>query len=188
MWFLVLFSAVLLADQITKILVAYYSGAAGSASVDAVHVRWVIKDFFEISYSENKNGMMSLFSKIADENTRYTIFIVSTVVIAVGIMAYLFFAKNKGKWNTFALTLVLAGAFGNLIDRLLTVYVRDFIHIIIFNDFFPFIFNVADIAVVVGSVMLVIGILFVDKDAVFRPNKKDKADAAGKEGNGNEKV
>ncbi len=179
MWFVVLFSAVLLADQITKILVAYYSGAAGTAGANAVHVRWLIDDFLEISYSENENGMMSIFSKIADEKTRYMIFIISTVVIMVGIFAYLIFAKNKGKWNTFALTLVLAGAFGNFIDRLLTVYVRDFIHVKIFGDVFPFIFNVADIAVVVGAIMLILGILFIDKDAIFRPKKKK---------NGNEKV
>ena len=72
--------------------------------------------------------------------------------------------------------LVMGGAVGNLIDRIITEYVRDFIHIIIKiggKEIFPYVFNVADVALVIGAIMLVIYILFIGKDAVFRRKKKD---------------
>lgn len=177
MWYIVLFAVLLLIDQATKIIVAMYSGVAGSAGGEGTLVKTLIPDFLDISYCENKNGMMSLFSKIADDNTRYWIFIISSAVIMLAIFLYLVIAKNKGKWNTFALTMILAGAVGNFIDRVLTVYVRDFIHVILTvggKEIFPYIFNVADMAVVVGAIMLIIGMLFIGKDAIFGKKKKDE--------------
>ena len=73
----------------------------------------------------------------------------------------------------------MGGAVGNLIDRIITEYVRDFIHIIIKiggKEIFPYVFNVADVALVIGAIMLVIYILFIGKDAVFRRKKKDGDD------------
>ena len=61
-------------------------------------------------------------------------------------------------------------------DRIITVYVRDFIHVIIKingKEIFPFVFNIADIALVVGAIMLIIYILFISDEALFR-HKKDK--------------
>ena len=67
-----------------------------------------------------------------------------------------------------------AGTVGNFIDRLALNYVRDFISFV-FGTFKFAIFNVADICLVVGVVMIVYYILFLDKDAVFKKNngKKD---------------
>ncbi|MBR1867985.1 MAG: signal peptidase II [Clostridia bacterium] len=172
MWYIVIFIAVLLTDQITKILVAAFSGFAGQGGIH--HVFWVIDGFIEISYCENTNGAMGLFANLPHSQI---IFIITTVVILAGIAAYLIFSKKKRSvWLNLTLSLIIAGAIGNFIDRLTTVYVRDFIHVILpfgkNGDFFPYIFNVADIALVVGAIMLVIHLLFLDKDALFRKKKK----------------
>ena len=79
------------------------------------------------------------------------------------------------------MALILAGAFGNLIDRLIHftdgAFVRDMIHVIIDiggKEYFPYIFNVADMALVIGAIMLILDLLFIDKDAILRFKKKDK--------------
>lgn len=173
MWYIVIFIALLLADQATKILVASFSGFAGQGGIH--HVCWIIDGFIEISYCENTNGAMGLFANLPNSQI---IFIITTVVILAGITAYLIFSKKKRSvWLNVTLSLIISGALGNFIDRLTTVYVRDFIHVILpfgpNGDLFPYIFNVADMALVVGAIMLVVHLLFLDKDALFRRKKKD---------------
>ena len=62
------------------------------------------------------------------------------------------------------LTMIAAGAIGNMIDRLRFDYVVDFIYIVLIN--FP-IFNVADMYVTFATVILIIQVLFVYKDNDF---------------------
>ncbi len=176
MWYIVIFIVSLILDQITKIAVAAYSGVAGSVS-GSKHMFWIIEDFIEITYSENRNGAMGLFGGV---EFRQIAFIIATVVILGGIAAYLIFSKKKRKpWLNVTLALITSGAIGNFIDRLTTVYVRDFIHVIIpigkNKDFFPYIFNVADMALVIGSIMLVAYLLFIDDEAILRRKKTSAA-------------
>lgn len=64
--------------------------------------------------------------------------------------------QTKDRWIHAAGALVLGGAVGNLGDRLMDGGVTDFIYV----HFFPYIFNVADIAITVGGVLLVLRMLF----------------------------
>lgn len=171
MWYALLLVGVVFFDQFSKILVAAVAGSAGNTPDGGVHICWVIDNFFEISYCENNEGMMGLFPEVSN-----IIFIVASIIILIGICVYLAVSKHRGKWVNTALMLVMGGAVGNLIDRIITEYVRDFIHIIIKiggKEIFPYVFNVADVALVIGAIMLVIYILFIGKDAVFRRKKKD---------------
>ena len=111
---------------------------------------------------------MGLFPKVKN-----IVFIIATFVILIGIIIYMLKSKHRGKWINSSLMLIMGGAIGNLIDRIITVYVRDFIHVIIKingKEIFPFVFNIADIALVVGAIMLII---FISDEALFR-HKKDK--------------
>ena len=173
MWYVFIFIATLLIDQVTKILVASASGVAGTVE-GSKHLFWVIDDVIEVAYSENKNGAMGLFK---DFEYAQQAFIIATAVIVVGILAFLIFSKKKrSPWLNTTFAFILSGAIGNFIDRLTTVYVRDFIHVIIpigeSGDFFPYIFNVADILVVLGAIMFIFYLLFLAGDAIFRPKKK----------------
>lgn len=177
MWYAVIATILILADQLTKIYVAALSGIAaapgeiGIAASNGKSIGWLIKDFIGIEYCENHNGMMGLFARFGDVNL---IFIITTIVIIVAISLFLLISKNRSKWLRTTLTFIIAGAIGNLIDRILTVYVRDFIHVYIFGDAFPFVFNVADAVLVVGAIMLIIYVLFMGNDAIFK-SKKNKA-------------
>ena len=108
------------------------------------------------------------------------VFIVATVIILGGIIVYLCLSKNRGKWLNTALAFIVSGALGNFIDRIFNNggYVRDMIHVIIEingKEYFPYIFNVADIALVVGAIMLIVDMLFIGKDAVFMSKKRRAA-------------
>ncbi|MBQ7642563.1 MAG: signal peptidase II [Clostridia bacterium] len=182
MWYAVIFFLVVLVDQITKILVAAFSGVAGTGA-SPVHEFWIIDNFIEVSYCENKSGAMGLFRNLPYSQE---IFLIFTVLILGGIIAYMIFSKKKrGKWLNITLALILSGAIGNFIDRIALVYVRDFIHVILpfgkNGDFFPYIFNIADSALVVGAIMFVVYLLFIDKDAIFRSSKKAKEGGENKE-------
>ena len=172
MWCVVLCVLLLLLDQITKIYVAGISSISGVANGQTVTVKELIEGFLNIDYCENEDGMMGIFKNLP--NSRL-IFIIATVVILVGIFIYLFASKNRGKWLNAALALIISGALGNFIDRIFLGYVRDMIHVIINiggKEFFPYIFNVADMALVVGAIMLILDILFIDKDALIMTKKR----------------
>ena len=63
----------------------------------------------------------------------------------------------------------MAGALGNLIDRIFLGYVRDFIHINI--SIMPYYFNLADAFLTFGVIFLLISVLFL-KDNNSKPNNK----------------
>ena len=104
-------------------------------------------------------------------------FVLLTIVIGVGI----FYALKKMPKNfhynlvRFSLILVLSGAVGNAIDRLIRGFVVDFLEVTFIS--WP-VFNVADIYVVIGSVLLAYLLIFVIKD---EPGKKEGAKAETRE-------
>lgn len=190
MWYAVIAILVLVLDQVTKIAVAAASGIEpGTLGSGKVLVKKIIDGFLEIEYCENNNGMMGIFSFLSNGRL---VFIIATVLILAGIIVYMCLSKNRGKWLNTSLAFIISGALGNFIDRLFTNggYVRDMIHVIIEingKEYFPYIFNVADIALVVGAIMLIIYILFIGKDAVFC-SKKRRAKLEAEEEEGKKKI
>lgn len=178
MWYVFIGILILIVDQVSKIVVAGLSGVTpGSLGTDKKLIATLIDGFLEIEYCENNNGMMGIFSFLKDGRL---VFIVATVIILGGIIVYLCLSKNRGKWLNTALAFIISGALGNFIDRIFNNggYVRDMIHVIIEingKEYFPYIFNVADIALVVGAIMLIVDILFIGKDAVFMSKKRRAA-------------
>ena len=86
------------------------------------------------------------------------IFFIIISVIMFSVLIYIYTKYNpKNKWYDAGMLLVLAGGLGNFIDRLFLGYVRDFIKL----DFINFaIFNIADSALTIGTICLVIYTLF----------------------------
>jgi signal peptidase II len=86
-----------------------------------------------------------------------------TLIAIVGLVAILLFYRYFSKSNMLgvsALGLLLGGAIGNLIDRLRFGFVTDFIDVRLWGDFHWPTFNVADSAITVGSIVLVVFIFF----------------------------
>lgn len=175
MWYAVIAILVLILDQVSKAVVAAVSGVTpGSLGNEKVIIKELIDGFLRIEYCENSDGMMGLFSFLGNGRL---VFIIATVIILAGITVYMCLSKNRGKWLNVALAFIISGALGNFIDRIFTNggYVRDMIHVVIEingKEYFPYIFNVADIALVVGAIMLVLDILFISSDAIFMSKKR----------------
>ena len=121
-------------DQATKIIVI------NTIKGESVNI---INNFLNFTYVENSGVAFGINS-----NGRVTNIIISIIVMAVVIRFMLNQKEMMNKFTSISLSLILAGGFGNLIDRIFRGTVIDFIDISpIFN--FPT-FNIADILVVVG--------------------------------------
>ena len=83
-------------------------------------------------------------------------------VMSVSLIIYLLKVPRKAKLLSMGLALVLGGAIGNLIDRLLNGKVTDFIHVHYADVWHYPIFNIADIGICIGIALIVIDMLFLE--------------------------
>lgn len=137
-------------DQLTKfIIVSNYS--LNDSLV-------VIKDFFNITYINNYGAG---FSILQDQR----IFLSVVSIIAIGILVYLLITEKKSSNLTKASYLmIIAGALGNLIDRIRLGYVVDFLDFNIFGYDFP-VFNFADCCITIGCFIVIFIVLKENKNA-----------------------
>lgn len=145
-YFIIAFLIILL-DQAAKYFVTLKFGLGGSMDL--------IPGILRITYHTNSGGA---FSMLDDYTMILTI--VSAVVI-VGIIVLIIATKWSG-FGKFSLALILGGAVGNLIDRLVLKYVVDMFYPLFVNFA---IFNVADVFITIGAILFVLFILFGNKHA-----------------------
>lgn len=116
----------------------------------------VIKGFFRITYTCNDGAAFSILKG------KRVFFIIMTIIVVFLIVYYLL--KNKVYWvEKYSLLLIISGAVGNLIDRIMYGYVIDFLDFVIFGYDFP-VFNIADSFITIGAIGLIISILFLNKE------------------------
>lgn len=82
--------------------------------------------------------------------------------VSVVLVIWILRLDRKEQWLTISLALILGGAVGNLYDRMTLGYVVDFIHFHWNNRYFPA-FNIADAAISVGAVMMLIDAFWLQK-------------------------
>lgn len=115
----------------------------------------IIKDKLELVYVENRGAAFGIFQG------KKIILVFLTLIIILAISVFLF--KNYNSFSLvsiMSLSLIIGGAVGNLIDRIFRGYVIDFISYTFFNGYeFP-VFNVADICVVSGCILMIISLFF----------------------------
>ena len=96
------------------------------------------------------------------EGNRIFLILTTIIIVILIIIYYINLPQDKPqKVLKIALVLIVSGALGNFIDRLINGYVVDFIHVVLFN--FP-VFNFADIMVVVGAGLFIFHIFFLDEE------------------------
>ncbi|MBQ3235100.1 MAG: signal peptidase II [Clostridia bacterium] len=138
---------------------------------------------FQISYNKG-----AAFSFLSGKSWAQTFFIVITFIALAVLLGYFIYKivtkKKPSWWVAVALSLMFAGALGNLIDRLALKMVRDFIFLFYETDIFPAIFNVADVALVSGVITLCFYLLFIDKDGIFKKKSKEEIDGGKEDNNG----
>lgn len=134
---------ILLLDQISKSIIEIYFKLNESVVI--------VKDFFSITVAHNTGGAWSIL------NNHSYLFIIFSVIALIILIRFMFQFKNNLR-NNIAFACTVAGIMSNLADRLFLGYVRDFFDFKIFGYDYP-IFNIADIAIVIGVFLLIIAIL-----------------------------
>ena len=137
-------------------------------SLKPIHNMTLAEGFMDLTFVENRGVAFGMFS-----GQRWFILLL-TCVIAVGLIWFYVMMPKKKEYFPLrvSLVLVLSGAIGNIIDRLFRGYVVDFFEFTFFE--WP-VFNVADIYVVVGVILLALMLIFVvkEEDLDFK-KKKDE--------------
>lgn len=122
----------------------------------------IIKNIFSFEYLENRGAAFGIF-----QNKQ--IFLAAITVIVTGaIIYYLFKYKPKSVLLKISLAMIISGAFGNLFDRLVYKYVVDFVlwH---YKDVYYFpTFNVADMFVTCGTVLLALYLIITPEDKLLK--------------------
>jgi signal peptidase II len=143
--------SVIVLDRLTKIYIQHALNSWNSISV--------IPGLFRIVHTENPGAA---FGILAQANTMVR----TAVLIGISAMVMVFVASAiwsrtssfTGVWTRFGLALILGGAIGNLMDRIIRGQVTDFLEVYSGSWSFPA-FNVADSAITVGSIVLLIELL-----------------------------
>ena len=153
-WILVgVATATLLADQLTKYLIRENL---------AIGESWPREGFFRITHGTNTGTAFGLFP---DQTLLLTI----ASVVAIGFIIYYYRAHGGQTWlSGLNIGLLLGGAFGNLIDRVVAGRVTDFIDV----GAWP-IFNIADSAVVVGITLLIANMVLFEGREVEVPDESE---------------
>lgn len=133
---LFLIFSVLLGDQLTKYLALQYLAPDRIIKVFP---------FFNLVYVENKGTVFGMFKEIG------SVFFIPAGLIVTLFLIYLCFKDPK---NQIIYSLIIAGALGNIIDRLIYGHVIDFIDLHAGGIHWPA-FNIADMAITLGIVLFI---------------------------------
>jgi len=139
---LLLATLIVIIDQVTKYFVMQHF---------VVNETWFVNTYFNLVRVHNTGAA---FSFLADSGGLQRIFYISITLIAVGWILWLMHHYPKQLLFCFALGMVLGGAIGNLIDRIIFASVVDFIQVHYEAYFFPA-FNMADSAITGGAGLLI---------------------------------
>ena len=150
---------IVIADQLTKWAI----------------VEWVplydkipLNTFINLTHQKNSGAAFSFLADAGGWQRWFLAVLASAVSIVIAV--WLWRLRNEGQnILTAGLTLVLGGAIGNLIDRILLGHVTDFIQVLFGSWAFPS-FNVADASISVGAALLII-------DALFFSGRQERADS-----------
>ena len=131
---------VLIIDEISKLIIEAILPLNNSIKI--------INNFFNLTYVHNEGAAWSILN-----GQRFILIIISLLAL-IFLYKYLHdFKENKR--NTLAFGLLFGGIIGNLFDRLIFGYVRDFLDFKIFGYNYP-IFNISDICIFLGTILLLI--------------------------------
>lgn len=127
------------------------------------------KGVFELTFCTNYGAAFSILS-----NQRWLLIAVTAVAMLFILVAGVIYRKAS-YWFFLSLGMICGGGAGNMIDRIAAGYVVDFFDFTLIN--FP-VFNVADVFICVGAALLLIDVIFIEKEEVFSHKSKKAKESA----------
>ena len=152
-------TAVLALDRLTKWLIE-----TRLSFLDTIRV---IPGFFDIVRSENRGVAFGLFNDSTSQ-WRTLLLVVLSVAAVIGVSIVLWRPERLDRLSRWGFALILGGTAGNVVDRILYGRVTDFLLFYIRDYQWPA-FNVADSAIVIGSALLAVGLLWPRTQAANVP-------------------
>ena len=147
MFLIGIIAAIVALDQWSKWMI--------KTSYDLYHSEPIVQDFFHFTYVTN-DGMA--FGLSFPGGKQVLLFV--TLALTGVIIWMLWKEKNSHDLIRYGLSFILAGAIGNMIDRVLYGKVVDFLDIMV-GDFHWYIFNVADSAVTTGMILFILHTILI---------------------------
>lgn len=154
-WILIIIGAVLL-DQISKLLVVEF------LSREEPFV--LLEGIFRFTYVENDGAAFGML-----DDHRWVFMVLSVVGIGA-VLFYLLKFKPQNRLECIALSMIIGGGIGNMIDRVRLGYVIDFLDFYAFPKLWMWVFNIADAFVCVGGGLLVLYLVI----EIVKETKKTK--------------
>jgi len=139
----------LLLDQLIKLIV--------TKNMELFQEIKIIKNFFSIYYIKNKGAAFSIMGN------QTILLILISIICLLFLKNYIKTIKTPSKLTIVSLGIIIGGILGNLFDRLFYKEVIDYLSFNFFGYSFP-VFNLADIGITVGAVLLIITILLEEKN------------------------
>ena len=137
-------------DQIVKWVVTHPLALRDRGAIELL-------PFFDLNWVENYGVSMGFLT--ADSAMGRWLLVAMTAAIAIGVAIWMW--RERSRMDAAALGFVLGGALGNILDRVRFGHVVDFADLH-FGDWHPFlVFNVADAAITIGVLLLVLRALFM---------------------------
>ncbi len=112
--------------------------------------------YFNLTLLFNTGAAFSLLDQAG--GWQQWLFMIVTLFVSSVILVWLYRLPRGRSWSAFALSLILGGAIGNLIDRIRLGYVIDFIDFHI-HQYHWYVFNLADAFITVAAIILIIDLL-----------------------------
>ena len=132
--------------------------------------KWAIKTSFKLYQSKPVIQDLLHFTYVTNDGMAFGlsfpggkhVLLIMTILLTGFIIGFLWKEKNGHPLIKYGLALILSGAIGNLIDRLLYGKVVDFLDLMI-GDFHWYIFNIADSSVTIGMILFIIHSIFIEQ-------------------------
>lgn len=164
-WLLALSALILTADRLTKVWVSAHVPFGGGITI--------IPHILRITHWTNDGAAFSMFADSASPHTVRWILIWFSLLAALVVLIAMIRLGSRISITTVALALVLAGALGNVHDRIAYGSVIDFIEVHIYTYHWPD-FNVADSSIVTGACLLLL-------DSLLPKGKRERAETVDQE-------
>ena len=132
--------------------------------------KWAIKTSFNLYQSKPVIQDLLHFTYVTNDGMAFGlsfpggkhVLLIMTILLTGFIVGFLWKEKNGHPLIKYGLALILSGAIGNLIDRLLYGKVVDFLDLMI-GDFHWYIFNIADSSVTIGMILFIIHSIYIEQ-------------------------
>ena len=115
----------------------------------------IIGDVFILIKVENTGAFLGMGSELP-EKLRVLLLIVLPIIVLIGISAYTYIDKALDKMSIIGFSLIIGGGIGNIFDRIVYGSVTDFFYLDFWGIFQTGIFNIADLSVTTGMILILI--------------------------------